>query len=58
MFEIWSGKIIKCSSSTGYSVGAWKIKNVERNVDCGGLACRVSEESKDFIRAIQKLHLN
>lgn len=38
---------LSVESSVSHSVGAWKIKTVEGSTDHGGLACDVSEGSKD-----------
>lgn len=40
-------KPLNIESLLNCSVGAWKIRNVESSTDDGGLACEVSEGSKD-----------
>jgi hypothetical protein len=41
--ELWAKKLLNVQSVVSCSVGAWKIKSVERNAEDGGLACEIAE---------------
>jgi hypothetical protein len=51
------GKVIECSKINGLFNTRLKNKNVERNVNNQSLACEVSEESKNSIRAIHVIRI-
>lgn len=45
--ELWTGKSIECSESSGVSCKTLQDKNVKSNAQNEGLACGVSKECKD-----------
>lgn len=51
-FELWAGKAKEYSDLSGLFCGSLKDKRIERNVEYGGLACDISEGSKDSTGAV------
>lgn len=51
-------KPFECSKRNGQFGGCLKDKHVERNTDDGGLACKVSEGSRDTAIIISDLRIS
>lgn len=60
-YRLWKCLEIRIGSVQillSYCCGTLEYENVKRNVDNGGLACKVSERAEDSLGAIRVIYLN